>query len=87
VSKASELFPDPESPVMTTSLSRGISTSMFFRLFARAPFTMRCDLFIFAKRKLLRVNCTGENKKSKPLTKSPDQNLQNDFSEETFFRI
>src|SRR6516225_9019463 len=37
VSKASEDLPEPESPVNTTSLSRGISTSMFFRLCSRAP--------------------------------------------------
>src|SRR5215467_1281388 len=39
VSKASEDLPEPESPVMTTSLSRGISTSMFLRLCSRAPLT------------------------------------------------
>src|SRR5215470_17384819 len=37
VSKASEDFPEPDRPVNTTSLSRGISTSMFFRLCSRAP--------------------------------------------------
>src|ERR1051325_7029895 len=37
VSKASEDFPEPERPVNTTSLSRGISTSMFLRLCSRAP--------------------------------------------------
>src|SRR5882757_9004454 len=37
VSKASEDLPEPDSPVNTTSLSRGISTSMFFRLCSRAP--------------------------------------------------
>src|SRR5215475_12383216 len=37
VSKASEDLPEPERPVNTTSLSRGISTSMFFRLCSRAP--------------------------------------------------
>src|SRR3984893_3949178 len=37
VSKASEDLPEPDSPVNTASLSRGISTSMFFRLFSRAP--------------------------------------------------
>src|SRR5579864_3158885 len=39
VSKASEDLPDPDSPVMTTSLSRGIETSTFFRLCSRAPRT------------------------------------------------
>src|ERR671934_47015 len=37
VSKASEDFPEPDRPVNTTSLSRGISTSTFFRLCSRAP--------------------------------------------------
>src|SRR5882724_8352784 len=48
VSKASEDLPDPDSPVMTTSLSRGISTSTFLRLCSRAPrtemdFCMECS--------------------------------------------
>src|SRR6476620_1754393 len=37
VSKASEDLPEPDRPVNTASLSRGISTSMFFRLCSRAP--------------------------------------------------
>src|SRR6185437_9299242 len=37
VSKAREDLPEPESPVNTTSLSRGISTSIFLRLCSRAP--------------------------------------------------
>ena len=37
VSKASEDLPEPLMPVMTTSLSRGMLTSMFCRLFSRAP--------------------------------------------------
>src|SRR2546429_6864143 len=37
VSKAREDLPDPLRPVMTTSLSRGISTSRFLRLCSRAP--------------------------------------------------
>src|SRR5688572_18727288 len=39
VSKASEDLPDPDSPVITTSWSRGRSTSMFLRLCTRAPRT------------------------------------------------
>src|SRR6266545_6287153 len=39
VSNAREDFPEPDSPVMTTSWSRGISTSMFLRLCSRAPRT------------------------------------------------
>src|SRR6476659_6789103 len=39
VSKASEDLPEPESPVTTTSLSRGISSEMFLRLCTLAPCT------------------------------------------------
>ena len=39
VSNASELLPEPETPVITTSLSRGISTERFLRLCSRAPRT------------------------------------------------
>lgn len=39
VSKASEDLPEPERPVMTTSLSRGMSRSMPLRLCSRAPRT------------------------------------------------
>src|SRR5213594_506178 len=46
VSKASEDLPEPESPVRTTSWSRGSSTSMFLRLCSRAPRTMIRSLAI-----------------------------------------
>src|SRR5262249_13924851 len=39
VSNARLDLPEPESPVTTISLSRGISTEMFFRLCTRAPWT------------------------------------------------
>src|ERR1035437_4138856 len=39
VSKARLLLPEPERPVTTISLSRGISTSTFLRLCTRAPRT------------------------------------------------
>src|SRR6266404_4273107 len=39
VSKARLDLPEPESPVTTMSLSRGISTEMFLRLCTRAPCT------------------------------------------------
>src|ERR1700704_2151722 len=39
VSKAKLDLPEPDSPVTTISLSRGISTDMFFRLCTRAPCT------------------------------------------------
>src|SRR3954471_13593509 len=42
VSKASDDLPEPDSPVITVSLSRGISTSTFFRLCSRAP---RMEMF------------------------------------------
>src|SRR4029078_13669603 len=37
VSKASELLPEPDRPVSTTSFSRGRSREMFLRLCSRAP--------------------------------------------------
>ena len=37
VSNASELLPEPLGPVMTTSLSRGMSRLMFLRLWTRTP--------------------------------------------------
>src|SRR5262245_36319801 len=39
VSNARLDLPEPESPVTTMSLSRGISTEMFLRLCTRAPWT------------------------------------------------
>src|SRR5580700_1470801 len=39
VSKARLDLPDPERPVTTMSLSRGISTEMFLRLWTRTPWT------------------------------------------------
>src|SRR3954451_23558156 len=39
VSKASEDLPEPDTPVKTTSTSRGISRSTFLRLCSRAPRT------------------------------------------------
>src|SRR3546814_6853980 len=38
-SKARDDLPEPDRPVMTSRASRGISTSMFFRLCSRAPRT------------------------------------------------
>src|SRR5438067_6629276 len=38
VSMVKEDFPDPDTPVTTTSLLRGISTEIFFKLCTRAPF-------------------------------------------------
>ena len=40
VSKTNVLLPDPEGPVTTTSLSRGISTSIDLRLFSSAFLTL-----------------------------------------------
>ena len=45
VSKAREDFPDPDTPVITTSLPRGMVTSMPLRLFALAPFMTIAPLF------------------------------------------
>src|SRR3954447_25706373 len=43
VSNASEDLPDPESPVMTTSASRGSVTVTSLRLCSRAPETTICE--------------------------------------------
>ena len=37
VSNARELLPEPETPVITTSWSRGIARSTLWRLCSRAP--------------------------------------------------
>ena len=50
VSKAKDDLPEPETPVKTTSLSLGISTSTFFRLCTLAPLI------------LIRLNATKEAK-------------------------
>jgi len=39
MSETSVLLPDPEAPVIATSLPSGIVTSIDFRLFSRAPRT------------------------------------------------
>src|SRR5580700_842722 len=56
VSKARLDLPDPDSPVMTTSLSRGISTEMFLRLCTRAPCTAM--LVRTAVLELIRISLT-----------------------------
>jgi hypothetical protein len=43
VSKAKEDLPEPERPVITTSLSRGMSKSIFLRLCSRAPRILRYE--------------------------------------------
>src|SRR5690348_5746623 len=51
VSKASDDLPEPDSPVITVRLSRGMSTSMFLRLCSRAPRTrMERDMRLFWNR-------------------------------------
>ncbi len=57
VSKASELLPEPLSPVITVKVFRGISTLMFLRLCWRAPCTeirsnMKGVLFLLSFRRL-----------------------------------
>src|SRR5215831_4593510 len=60
VSKARLDLPDPESPVTTTSLSRGISTEMFLRLCTRAPCTeMLVRAFVAAGTETLGLELTG----------------------------
>src|SRR5262245_41554539 len=61
VSNARDDLPEPDKPVITTSWSRGRSTSMFLRLWTRAPRTAiqslaMCDRRLFsaaAKRTIL----------------------------------
>src|SRR6266566_1384014 len=47
VSKASDDLPEPESPVKTTSLSRGIDSVTFLRLCSRAPRIVIWSVVIF----------------------------------------
>src|SRR6266481_1630555 len=49
VSKARDDLPEPERPVITVNLSRGISTSMFLRLCCRAPRTVMRSIAIVLK--------------------------------------
>ena len=44
VSKASELFPEPETPVITVSWLCGMSSETSFRLWTRAP---RIEIWVF----------------------------------------
>src|SRR3954451_4476292 len=46
VSKARDDLPEPERPVITVNLSRGMSTLMFFRLCWRAPLTLMRSMAI-----------------------------------------
>src|SRR5210317_844505 len=55
VSKARVLLPEPETPVITTSRSRGISTSMHFRLCSQAPLITILSTMVFFCR-ILAVN-------------------------------
>jgi hypothetical protein len=45
VSKANDDLPEPDSPVMTVRLWLGMVTSIFFRLWTRAPKTSIAILF------------------------------------------
>ena len=47
VSNARLLLPDPDTPVITVSVSRGSVMSKFFRLCSRAPRMMMLDSGIF----------------------------------------
>src|SRR6218665_946776 len=49
VSKARDDLPEPDSPVTTTSWSRGILMSTFFRLCSRAPRTRIASLYFPAR--------------------------------------
>src|ERR1035438_8118424 len=56
VSKASELFPGPETPLITVSIPWGISQEMFFRLCVRAPRMMMAS-FKGKHRARIRADC------------------------------
>src|SRR5689334_19815315 len=60
VSKARLDLPDPESPVTTTRLSRGIATETFFRLWTRAPFT---SMVVRMLRGLLAIHALGPHER------------------------
>ena len=57
VLNAKELFPDPDTPVITTSLFLGMSTLTSFKLFSLAPLTIIYSLEDIYKN-LLDFNCT-----------------------------
>src|SRR5437879_13873074 len=62
VSKASDDLPEPESPVKTTSLSRGMVRSTSFRLCSRAPrmtISVCCPLAAFLSATNFRPHATG----------------------------
>src|SRR5437879_10168338 len=62
VSKASDDLPEPDSPVKTTSLSRGMVRSTSFRLCSRAPrmtISVCCPLGAFFSATNLRPHPTG----------------------------
>src|SRR5690348_9012071 len=63
VSKASEDFPDPDSPVKTTSLSRGMERVTFLRLCSRAPRIVIWSVGIFLISwgpRLFLISCDGK---------------------------
>ena len=47
ISLTRELFPEPDTPVTHVIIPNGISTSIFFRLFSLAPFTVRNPAGVF----------------------------------------
>src|SRR5687767_13049820 len=56
VSKASDDLPEPLSPVITTSLSRGISNVRFFKLCSRAPPSLIQSFAISTSELLAHIN-------------------------------
>jgi hypothetical protein len=58
VSKAREDFPEPDNPVITTSLLRGISMEMFLRLCCLAPrILMKLELLLIGHWSLVICHC------------------------------
>src|SRR5262245_32751528 len=75
VSKASEDLPEPESPVDTTSSSRGIATSTFLRLCSRAP---RIEITRESRRLLGPVAFLLGSKRSFMRSHRADEHSEND---------
>src|SRR6185436_17608270 len=81
VSNASDDLPEPDRPVITTSLSRGISTSMFLRLCSRAPLMTIFFIWVGAGRRyprwrrLLSSRVASPDRISSAFTLTPEAQL------------
>src|SRR5215510_14135438 len=76
VSKASDDFPEPLKPVITTSLSRGMESVRFLRLCSRAPPILMNSLLTHLKicnYTIFKCNKTTVPKQKEPLLFSTKQ--------------